>query len=91
MEALADFVIKLVDLAEAEFTQFRGKAFNVLIAIGLIICALVLALAGFSMIVWGIYLTFSLFMPSFLAAFADALLAFLLGGGLVLCSKKRMS
>ncbi|HVJ48972.1 hypothetical protein [Desulfitobacterium sp.] len=91
MEVIADFVIKIVDLFDAEFTEIREKAFKVLIAIGLLLSAALLAMAGFAMIVYGIFLAFSIFMPPFLAAFVDALLAFILGGGLVLCAKRKMA
>lgn len=91
MEAIADFVIKIADLAEAEFSELKGKAINTAIAIGLILVALIMALVGFILIVYGIYLAFCIFMPPFLAAFANAVLAFLIGGGLLLCAKRKMS
>lgn len=91
MEAIADYVLKIADLVEAEFYELKGKAVNTLIGIGLIICALVMAMVGFILVVYGIYLAFCIFMPPFLAAFADAALAFIIGGGLVLCAKKKIS
>ena len=91
METLADVIVKFMDLLEAQFTEFRGKLFKILIAIGLIVVALVLAITGFIMFVYGVFLGLSVLMPSYLAAFAVAVLAFLLGGGLVLCAKKKMA
>lgn len=91
METVADVIVKFLDLLEAQFTEFRGKLFKILIAIGLIVVALVLAITGFIMFVYGVFLGLSLLMPPFLAAFAVAVLAFILGGGLVLCAKKKMA
>lgn len=91
MEAIADFVIKITDLVEAEFSELKGKAVKTVIGIGLILLALVMAMVGFVLVVYGIYLAFCLFMPPFLAAFADAALAFIIGGGLLLCAKRKMS
>lgn len=91
METIADVVLKFLDLLEAQFTDFRGKLFKILIAIGLIVVALVLAITGFVMFVYGVFLGLSLLMPPFLAAFAVAVLALILGGGLVLCAKKKMA
>ncbi|WP_019849656.1 hypothetical protein [Desulfitobacterium sp. PCE1] len=91
MEALADIVVKFLDLLEAQFADFRGKLFKILIAIGLIVVALVLAITAFVMFVYGIFLGLSLLMKPFLAAFTVALLAIILGGGLVLCAKKTMA
>ncbi|NMA68034.1 MAG: phage holin family protein [Desulfitobacterium sp.] len=91
METVADVIIKFLDLLEAQFADFRGKLFKVLIAIGLLIVALVLAMTGFIMFVVGVYQGFCVFMPNFLAAFAVALLSFLMGGGLILWAKKKMS
>lgn len=91
MESLADFIVKLLDLFEAEFTEFREKIFKMLIAVGLFLLAVVLAITGFAMFVWGIYLGFSQLMPPFLAAFAVAMLAFIMGGGLLLCAKRKMA
>lgn len=91
METIADVIVKFLDLLDAQFTEFRGKLFKILIAIGLIVVALVLAITGFIMFVYGVFLGFSLLMPPFLAAFAVAVLAFILGGGLVLCAKKKMA
>lgn len=91
MEAIADFVIKIADLVDAEFNELKGKAVSTLIGIGLIIGALVMAMVGFVLVVYGIYLAFCIFMPPFLAAFADAAMAFIIGGGLVLCAKRKMS
>lgn len=91
MEALADVIVKFLDLLEAQFADFRGKLFKILIAIGLLILALVLAMTGFVMFVVGVYQGFSVFMPNFLAAFAVALLSFLMGGGLILWAKKKIA
>lgn len=91
MEAIADFVIRITDLVEAEFNELKGKAVNTIIGLGLIVGALILAIVGFILIVYGVYLAFCIFMPPFLAAFADAALAFIIGGGLVLCAKRKMS
>lgn len=91
MEALADVIVKFLDLLEAQFADFRGKLFKILIAIGLLILALVLAMTGFVMFVVGVYQGFSVFMPDFLAAFAVALLSFLMGGGLILWAKKKIA
>lgn len=91
METIADVIIKFLDLLEAQFADFRSKLFKILIAIGLLILALVLAMTGFVMFVVGVYQGFAVFMPNFLAAFAVALLSFLMGGGLILWAKKKMS
>lgn len=90
METIANFVIKLNDLIEAQFAQFRNKAFSMLLAVGMLLAAGVFVIVGFIMIVWGIYLLFSQFMPLFLAAFTVALLAFITGGGLLLWAKRKM-
>ncbi|HHY27364.1 MAG TPA: hypothetical protein GX523_11605 [Desulfitobacterium dehalogenans] len=91
MEALADIVVKFLDLLEAQFADFRGKLFKILIAIGLIVVALVLAITAFVMFVYGVFLGLCVLMKPFLAAFTVALVAIILGGGLVLCAKKTMA
>ncbi|AHF07050.1 hypothetical protein DESME_08190 [Desulfitobacterium metallireducens DSM 15288] len=91
MEAIADFVIKIVDLVEAEFSELKGKAINTVVGIGLILLAVVMAMVGFVMGIYGIYLTLCIFMPPFLAAFANAALAFIIGGGLLQWAKRKLS
>lgn len=91
METLADIIVKFLDLLDAQFTDIRAKLFKVLIAIGLIVVALVLAITAFIMFVNGVFLGLSLLMQPFLAAFAVAVLAIVIGGGLVLCAKKIMT
>lgn len=91
METLADIIVKFLDLLDAQFTDIRAKLFKVLIAIGLIVVALVLAITGFIMFVYGVFLGLSLLMQPFLAAFTVAVIAIIIGGGLVLCAKKTMA
>ncbi|AGA68366.1 Protein of unknown function (DUF1469) [Desulfitobacterium dichloroeliminans LMG P-21439] len=91
METIADVILKFLDLFDAQFADIRSKLFKILIAVGLLVVALVLAITAFVMFIYGCFLGLGLLMPPFLAAFAVALVAIILGGGLVLCAKKKIA
>jgi len=90
METLAEVIVKFIDLVEAQFADFRSKLFKILLAVGFFVIALVLGIVAFAMFVYGVYLGFCELMAPFLAAFAVAGIALILGGGVVFCAKKIM-
>ncbi|MCR6546892.1 phage holin family protein [Dehalobacterium formicoaceticum] len=91
MNSIAEFLIQVTNLIEAEFTLLQGRAINTAIALVMFIAAGVLCLVALLFGVWGIYLGLSLLMPRFLVAFLMAAVALIMGGGLFLWGKKKLS
>lgn len=52
-------------------------------ALGLVLLAVLLALFGFGILVWGVHLLLSLLMPPFAAAMLTGVVILLLSGGLL--------
>jgi hypothetical protein len=87
METFAEFIAKLIELFNKEFTVVRKKLLFLAIAIGMVLVAVFVAGAGFILVIIGIYKGLSLIMFPFLAAFLTAVLMFIVGGGMLLCAR----
>lgn len=90
MENLTVFFQMLFRLIEAELSEIKGKIVTILLVMGMCVIALLLLIGGFALILEGIYLALSLVMQPFIAAFVDAVIAFSIGGGLLLWAKRKM-
>lgn len=90
MEHVAELVISILELVEAEAASVRQKIYRMGLALILALAAGVLFLGGFGILVWGIYLAFLKVLTPVWAALADALCAFILGGGLLLWAKRML-
>ncbi|MDR1961175.1 MAG: hypothetical protein LBQ16_02705 [Gracilibacteraceae bacterium] len=87
METFADFIVKLIDLFNKEFTVLRKKLLFLALAVGMVLLAAFVAGAGFIFVIIGIYKGLCLLMLPFLAAFVTAVVMFIIGGGMLLCAR----
>ncbi|MDR0435116.1 MAG: hypothetical protein LBH21_08730 [Gracilibacteraceae bacterium] len=87
MEALSDFIMKLLELFNKEFAKARKKLLFLALALGMVLVAVFVAGAGFIFVIIGIYKGLSLLMAPFLAAFVTAAALFIVGGGMLLWAR----
>jgi hypothetical protein len=85
---MAEFVIALADLFEAEARAVRFSIARLVGAIALILGAAVLALAGFALWLWSLYLFATRYLPPDAAALATGLVTFLAAGIMVWIAKR---
>ena len=83
MSAVADLVIALVELLEAEGRALRRALLGAGVGLGLVVAATVLALAGLGLCVWSAYLYLGTLLEPALAALATGTLTLVLSGGLL--------
>ena len=83
MNAVSRFIVKVADLAEAEGRVLRRETIDIGLLLVTAIGALLLALAGFAMVVLAAYLALNPFLGPAWSAAACALILFGGAGGLL--------
>jgi protein-S-isoprenylcysteine O-methyltransferase Ste14 len=91
MERAVEIISTLKNFIETELSAIERKTWRILITISVLLLAGILFIAGFAMIIWAVYLGLNELMTPYLAALATGLLAFVMGGALVLWAKRRVS
>jgi hypothetical protein len=82
MNAVADLVIALIELLEAEGRALRRAMLDTGVGLGLIVVASLFALAGLGLCFWSAYLYLVTLLGQPLAALATGVLTLCLSGGL---------
>ena len=80
---MADLVIALVELIEAEGRALRRALLNAGLGLGLVGAATVIGLAGFGLCLWSVYLYLLTLLAPPLATLATGVLTLCLSGGLL--------
>jgi len=88
MGILTDFIDAVTCLIQAEARALRSGLIRLLIAVALAALSLSFVLAGFVLVVWGIYLWIATLTAPVGAAFIAGFAALILGGVLVLIAKR---
>ena len=83
VETVTELAVRVADLVEAEGRQLRHIAIRVGIALGAIVLASILALAGFVLLLIGIFIWLQGPLGDGGAAFVTGLLTLLVAGGAV--------
>ena len=83
MSALADLLIALVELFEAEGRTLRRALLGTGVSLGLILAASILVLSGLGLCLWSAYLYLGTLLEPPLAALATGALTLGLSGGLL--------
>jgi hypothetical protein len=90
LRALAELIIALLELLEAEARAFRAGSFRLGLSLALLAAAGTLALVGVGLILWAFYLYLAIFLIPSTAALITGVVTLLTSGGLV-WSARRLS
>jgi hypothetical protein len=83
LRVLADLIIALLELLEAEARAFRSGLFRVVLSLALVGTAGTLTLGGVGLILWALYLDLALFLSPPTATLTTGVITLLVSGGLV--------
>lgn len=87
MGIIVDFIRAVANLIEAEGRALRSGLIRLVIAVALTVLSLAFVLAGFVLVVWGVYLWLATLTAPVWAAFLAGAASLLLGGALILEAK----
>ncbi|HSF31118.1 MAG TPA: hypothetical protein VLK82_11705 [Candidatus Tectomicrobia bacterium] len=90
MRGLAELIIALLELLEAEARALRSGSFRLAVSLGLLATAGILALGGIGLVLWALYLYLAVFLGPPAATLITGIITLLASGGLV-WSGRRLS